>query len=262
MHRIARLCLLVLTCLALFGCAAAPAKRDPRDPFERLNRTTFKFNDSFDRHVYRPVARGYQKVVPHVVRTGISNFLDNLSYTVTIANDLLQLKFKAFGMDTGRLVMNTTLGVGGLLDPASAAGLQKNDQDLGLTFARWGAKSPGPYLVVPFLGPSDVRDGIGRIGDIWLDPRHYIKNNAATWSLWGVDVIDIRYRLLSTDQYLDSAYDRYAFLRNAYLQRRQFLVSQGENPDQQDQEQYKEEQQILDESGPDQPKKSSDPLQP
>jgi phospholipid-binding lipoprotein MlaA len=262
MPRTARASLLVIACLALFGCATLPpnAKRDSRDPFERVNRTTYRFNDAFDKGFARPVARGYQRVVPQPVRTGVSNFLDNLSYPVTIANDLLQLKFKDFGMDLGRLVMNSTVGIGGIFDPASSAGLQKNQEDLGLTFGHWGAK-PGPYLVVPLLGPTDVRDGVGRVGDIWLDPRHYIKNSAVSWSLWGLDAIDLRYRLLATDQALDSAFDPYAFMRNAYLQRRQFLVDQGKGSQQKDEQQYQEEKQLLDESGADDTK-SPDPLKP
>ncbi|MGH8323236.1 MAG: MlaA family lipoprotein, partial [Steroidobacteraceae bacterium] len=141
-----RVSALSLVLLALLGCATAPAKRDPRDPWERMNRTTYKFNDKLDKAVLRPVARGYQKVTPRLVQTGISNFMDNLDYPIVIVNDLLQARFKPFVRDTGRLLMNTTLGIAGLLDPASAAGLQKNENDFGQTLGRWGLKS-GPYVV-------------------------------------------------------------------------------------------------------------------
>lgn len=240
-----------MACLSLFGCATQPiAKPDPRDPFERVNRVTYRFNDALDRAVLKPVALGYRKITPRPVRTSVSNFVDNLSYTTVIVNDLLQLKFKPFFQDTGRLVVNTTAGIGGLFDPASRIGLQKNDEDLGLTFGHWGA-GPGPYIVIPFLGPSDVRDGIGRIGDIFTDPRHYIRNPWVSWSLWGVQVVDTRARLVDSEKVLEEAYDKYAFLRNAYLQRRQYLVTGGETSSQQqqqEQQQYDEEKRILEES--------------
>ena len=151
--------------------------------------------------------------------------------------------------------MNTTVGIGGLFDPASKVGLPKHQEDLGQTFGYWGA-GPGPYFVIPLLGPSDVRDGIGRVGDIWLSPPHYIKNNYISYSLWGVGVLDARYRLLPQDRLLDEAYDPYTLLKNAYLQRRRYLVTDGKlsdkDRDQQDQQEYDEEKRILEESGPDQ----------
>jgi phospholipid-binding lipoprotein MlaA len=241
---------LLLLCLALTGCATLPpnSQRDARDPWERVNRSTYKFNDAVDRGIYRPVARGYVKVTPRPVRTSISNFLDNLAYPVTIVNDLLQLKLPQFGRDTTRFLVNSTVGLGGLFDVASPSGLDKNENDLGQTFGHWGA-GPGPYLVVPFFGPSDIRDGIGRVGDIWLDPRHYIKNGWISWPLWGLDVVDLRARLLSSDYLLDQAYDPYTFLRNAYLQRRDYLINSGKgNQQQRDQQQYDEEKKILEES--------------
>jgi phospholipid-binding lipoprotein MlaA len=248
---------LLVACLTLFGCASLPpnSKRDPRDPWERVNRTTFKVNTALDHAIARPIARTYAKITPRPVRTGVSNFMDNLFYTVTIANDLLQLKFKPFGQDIGRFVMNTTVGIGGLFDPASKAGLPRHQEDLGQTFGYWGA-GPGPYLVIPLLGPSDVRDGVGRVGDIWLSPPHYIKNNYISYGLWGVGVLDARYRLLPQDKILDEAYDPYTLLKNAYLQRRQYLVTDGKLSDKdrdlQDQQQYDEEKRILEESGQDQ----------
>jgi phospholipid-binding lipoprotein MlaA len=224
-----RVSALSLVLLALLGCAAPPAKKDPRDPWERMNRTTYKFNDKVDKAVLRPIARGYQKVTPDFLRTGVSNFFDNLGYPVVIANDLLQARFTLAGKDTGRLLMNTTLGIGGLLDPATSAGLQKNGNDFGLTLARWGA-GKGPYLIIPFLGPSDVRDGLGRIPDSYGNPANYITHDwEVHYGLWAVSLLDSRYRLLSLDATLDSAYDPYLFLKNAYLQRRDFLASGGQS---------------------------------
>jgi phospholipid-binding lipoprotein MlaA len=256
MHKTARVSLLALACLSLFGCASLPpnSKPDPRDPWERLNRTTFKVNTALDHAIARPVARGYKKVVPSVVRTGVSNFMDNLFYPVTMVNDLLQVKFKPFGQDTGRFLLNTTVGIGGLFDPASKVGLPKNQEDLGQTFGYWGAK-PGPYLMIPILGPSDVRDGIGKIGDGFLSPLSYVNNNYIRYGIYGLDVLDIRYRLLPQDPLLDEAYDPYLFLKNAYLQRREYQVTDGKQSDAQrkkeEQQQLEEEKRILEESGPD-----------
>jgi phospholipid-binding lipoprotein MlaA len=262
--------LLAITCLTLFGCASLPpgAKRDPRDPWERMNRTTFKVNMALDHAVARPVARAYEKVTPRPVRTGVSNFMDNLFYPVTMGNDLLQLKFKPFAQDTGRFLMNSVVGIGGLFDPATKAGLPKNEEDLGQTFGYWGAK-PGPYFVIPILGPSDVRDGIGKLGDAYMNPLTYVHSdyNYIRYSLIGVELVDVRYRLLPQDKLLDEAYDPYLLLKNAYLQRRQYQVTDGKLSDkdrqQQEQQQYDEEKKILEESGPDesgtQPPKTDQP---
>jgi phospholipid-binding lipoprotein MlaA len=221
--------LVALVCLAsLAGCATAPtAKRDPRDPFERINRKTYAFNSALDRSVLRPTARAYHKVTPNFIETGVSNFFDNLSTPRTIICDLLQGKLKASLSDTGRLLLNSTLGLGGLLDPATDAGLAKNDEDFGQTFGKWGA-GPGPYIVLPFLGPSDLRDGIGRFPDALAWPLSYVEEDKVRYGLYGVYVIDTRTRLLSVDDALKQAYDPYAFMRNAYLQRRQYLVTDGQ----------------------------------
>ncbi|HEY8053979.1 MAG TPA: VacJ family lipoprotein [Steroidobacteraceae bacterium] len=239
---------LVSLCLALLaGCAAAPGvKSDPRDPWERMNRTTYRFNDALDRTIAKPVARGYRRVTPHFVQTGVGNFLDNLGSPVVMVNDLLQGEFRAFASDTGRLLMNTTLGIGGLLDPATAAGLDKNDRDFGQTLGKWGVRT-GPYLVIPFLGPSDIRDAVGRVGDVYSDPRHYIRSNWLSWGLWGVGAVNTRARLLDADATIAGAYDPYAFIRTAYLQHREYKVHGGQSTGEEDQE-----QKMLEEAGEDQ----------
>jgi phospholipid-binding lipoprotein MlaA len=226
MQKTIRLSALSLVLLTLLGCAAAPAKKDPRDPWERLNRTTYKFTDTVDKAVLRPVAHGYQNVTPKFVRTGVSNFMDNLGYPLVIVNDLLQARFKTFARDTGRLLINTTLGIGGLLDPATPAGLERTENDFGLTFGRWGMPK-GPYFFIPLLGPSDVRDGLGRIPSAYLSPQNWVDNNWVKYSVWVVSLVDARYRLLPTDPLIDSAYDPYLFVKNAYLQRRDYLLSKG-----------------------------------
>jgi phospholipid-binding lipoprotein MlaA len=213
--------------LLVTGCATAPtAKKDPRDPFERVNRVTYRFNDAVDRAVLKPVAKGYKKVTPRFVQTGVSNFFDNLEQPTVIVSDLLQAKFKPALSDTGRFVLNTTIGIGGLLDPATAAGLDKNDEDFGQAFGKWGLP-PGPYLVIPLLGFSDVRDGFGTLGGIYTNPVHYVERDAWRYSINAAGVVDMRTRLLDTEQALANTYDKYAFIRNAYLQRREYQVTDG-----------------------------------
>ena len=242
-----RRALLPLCLLLLAGCATQPGVRsDPRDPWERMNRVTYRFNDALDRTIAKPVARGYRKITPQAVQTGLGNFFDNLSYPVVMVNDLLQGQFKAFASDTGRLLLNTTVGIGGLLDPATAAGLDKNDRDFGQTLGKWGLRT-GPYLVIPFLGPSDMRDAVGKVGDIYSDPRHYIRNNYVSWGLWGLGAVDTRARLLEADAAISGAYDPYAFIRSAYLQHRDFKVQGGQSTSEEDQE-----EKLMQEAGEDQ----------
>jgi phospholipid-binding lipoprotein MlaA len=244
---------LALLCLTVLGCASqAPRKRDPRDPFERVNRVTFAINDKLDKAIAKPVARTYRKVAPQFVQTGVSNFMDNMNYPVTIVNDVLQAKFKPAVSDVGRFILNTTVGIGGLFDPATAAGLDKNDEDLGLTFGKWGIHQ-GPYIVLPIIGPSTVRDGLGRLGDEFVSPQNYIKNKWTRYGLDGLYYLDIRARLLDVEGALDNAYDRYAVLRSVYLQRRQYEVTGGAESD----------EGLLDEPPPDPDAPASDaPVKP
>jgi phospholipid-binding lipoprotein MlaA len=215
----------------LTGCAALPpGEHDPRDRFERSNRAVYRFNDALDRHIGKPIARGYVKVTPRPVRTGISNFFENLGYTTVIVNDLLQGKLKSFGGDTARLVVNTTLGIGGLFDPATRMGLPTGDEDFGQTLGKWGVP-PGPYIVLPVFGPSNVRDTVGFVGDQFTDPKFYIKNFYVSLGVTGMDLVDKRAELLSTDDVLGRAYDPYVFIRNAYLQRREYQVKDGTQAD-------------------------------
>jgi phospholipid-binding lipoprotein MlaA len=217
--------------LLLSGCAAVPpGPRDARDPLERFNRSMYRFNDVVDRGVARPVAVAYTKVTPRPVRKGISNFLSNFSYPVVIANDLLQAKGRQALRDTGRLVVNTTVGIGGLFDPASRWGLAANNEDFAQTLGRWGVPA-GPYLMLPVLGPSTVTDTVGRIGDQFVEPRTYV-TGPANRVLWGLNILDARAGLLETDQVIRRAFDPYVFVRNAYLQRRAFQIHDGQPPGQ------------------------------
>lgn len=219
--------LILLAGLMLAGCASAPnSKADPRDPWERFNRATFKFNDSLDRAILRPTARAYVKVTPRVVRTGISNFFDNLETVTTLVHDTLQGKFSAAGHDTARFLMNSTLGLGGLFDPATAAGIDKNDEDFGQTLGKWGVPA-GPYLMLPLVGPTTVRDGLARIPDTYTDPSHYLEDDSTRYTLTAIEILDLRAGLLDLDAQLNQSYDRYAFVRNAWLQRREYKVKDG-----------------------------------
>ncbi len=228
MPKTALFCLL----LALAGCASIPSgKPDPRDPWERFNRTTFQVNESLDRYFARPVAKAYVKVTPRLIRTGVSNFFSNLETVPTIVNDALQGKLRQAGNDSARFLLNSTLGLAGLFDPASAAGLETNDEDLGQTLGKWGVK-PGPYVVLPILGPSSVRDGIARAADTYIEPVAYLSDESTRYIIRGVDLLDRRANLLELDAQLERSFDRYAFIRNAWLQRREFQVKDGDIEDQ------------------------------
>ena len=230
------LSLLSLCLLLLCGCATLPpgSKRDPRDPWERFNRSSYQFNDALDRAVLKPAAKGYTHL-PQPVQTGMHNFFDNLDYPVTIVNDLLQGQLKPFFSDIGRFVLNSTLGLGGLFDPATPAGLQKNYRDFGQTLGKWGVPK-GPYVVVPLFGPYDVRDGIGSVTvDYYANPRSYL-NFWTNLGLYTVRTVDHRSRLLPLDATIQSAYDPYAFVRSAYLQNRDFMVHGGQSQSEEEQE--------------------------
>jgi phospholipid-binding lipoprotein MlaA len=222
--------LVALLSLFLVGCATAPnAKKDPRDPLEGFNRASYKFNDALDRALLKPAAKGYKAVTPDFVETGVTNFFSNLAQPTVIINDLLQGKFKAGLNDTGRFLLNSTVGIGGLFDPASPAGLDRNDEDFGQTLGKWGVPS-GAYLMVPFFGPSTVRDGFGSAVGVYTDPVHYVERDAIRYGLQGVDLIDSRARRLPLEDTLNQAFDKYTFIKNAFLQQREYAVKDGNVP--------------------------------
>jgi phospholipid-binding lipoprotein MlaA len=218
---------LAVCALLLSGCATIPSgKADPRDPWEGFNRASYKFNDALDRAIAKPVAKGYKKVTPRVVRTGVSNFFSNLGSITTVFNDVLQGKMKQAGQDSGRFLLNSTLGLAGLFDPASAAGIERNDEDFGQTLGKWGVKS-GPYLMLPILGPSTVRDTVGRLPDQFTSPVNYLQDDSTRYIIDGVGFVDMRASLLDLDAQIEKSYDKYAFIRNAWLQRREYKVTDG-----------------------------------
>ena len=215
---------LALGCTALMGCAAVPrAERNPADPWQRMNRATFSFDYQFYRHVAEPVAKTYVRITPSPIRRGIANFFDNLDYPTVIVNDLLQGQLSAFGRDTARLLVDTTFGIGGLMDPATRMGLARDDRDFGQTFGKWGIPT-GPYLVLPILGPSDLRDAIGLVPAVFTSPLYYVNNTAATYSTAGVETVNTATEMLPDLKLDQQAFDHYAFARDVYLSRRRFMV--------------------------------------
>jgi len=226
--------LLAIACLAA-GCATTSGG-DPRDPWEGLNRRTFALNDALDRAVLKPTAQAYVKVTPPFVRSRVSNFFDNLADVGTGLNDFLQGKPREGINDFGRIVVNTTFGIAGFWDVASQLGVEKRNEDFGQTLGVWGVP-PGPYFVIPFLGPSTARDAPARA----VDPQYFysrvIDNGTLAWSLWGVDVIRTRADLLKAERVIEeAALDRYLFIRDAWLQRRQNQVYDGKPPLEKDEE--------------------------
>jgi phospholipid-binding lipoprotein MlaA len=209
------------------GCATGP-DRKPGDPLEPMNRQIFKFNDAIDRAVAQPVARGYQKVTPQPLRQAISNFFSNLGDLGNAANNILQLKITDATEDIMRFVMNSTFGIGGLIDFATPAGLPKHHEDFGLTLGRWGVPS-GPYLVLPLFGPSSIRDSTGYVVDFRFNLIHYTKP-AVRNPLYIAQFISARSDLLGASDLLQAAaLDKYSFVRDAYTQQRASLL-RGSSP--------------------------------
>ena len=209
---------------AVRRASAAEDVGTERDPLECVNRKIFWFNDKVDVYVLAPVARGWEKVSPHCVRTSVSNFFGNLRFPIVTVNDLLQGKVKDGASDVGRFGVNTTVGVLGLFDPASGWGLVKHDEDFGQTLGVWGVP-PGAYLVLPLLGPSDPRDAAGFAVDYALSVTPFFIDEAILWGAQVADTVNARsFVLKQVEDAKASAFDYYVFVRNAYLQRRRALV--------------------------------------
>ena len=216
--------------LALAGCSTVqtPSKEDP---WEGFNRTVYTFNDKVDTYALKPVAQGYVKVTPQPVRDSVTNFFSNIGDVYNVANNFLQLRIADGVSDIMRIVINTVFGVGGLFDVATLAKLPKHNQDFGLTLGHYGVP-PGPYLVLPLFGPSTVRDGVGLVGNYFINPLTYVDPAGLSWGLYGLNVVSTRANLLGASDLLEgAAIDRYSFIRNAYLQRRRYLLSDGHAAD-------------------------------
>jgi phospholipid-binding lipoprotein MlaA len=203
---------------------------DPRDPFESFNRGVHRFNEQLDRAVLKPVAEGYRAVVPQFVRQSVSNVFSNLGDVRVGLNNTLQGKFTAAYSDFGRVMINSTLGVLGLFDIASEAGIEKHNEDFGQTLGWWGVPN-GPFLMLPFFGPSGARDVVGFAVDYLTDPVTYVDPTRSQNQLMGTRFVDRRAELLDAKNVLDAAaLDQYEFLRDAYLQRRGNLIYDGSPP--------------------------------
>ena len=216
--------------MALLGALlpAVSQAASEEDPWEGFNRAMFRFNDTLDTDALKPLAQGYQKVTPQFLEDGVNNVFGNIGDVGNLANNLLQGKLYDAGVDTGRLIFNTTFGLLGFFDVAKQMGLQKSDEDFGQTLGAWGLQS-GPYLVIPFLGPSSVRDAGGKVPDSLLTPYPHMDHVPTRNVTRGVEVIDTRASLLSAEKLISG--DKYIFIRNAYLQNREFRVKDGEVED-------------------------------
>jgi len=201
---------------------AAQAAED--DPWESINRPIFTFNDTVDTYALKPLAQGYQFITPQFVEDGIHNFFRNIGDVGNLANNVLQLKPHQAGVDTARLLVNTTFGVLGLIDVGTKMGLQRSDEDFGQTLGYWGVGS-GPYVMLPLLGPSTLRDAPSIYVDSFAAPYRYMNDIPSRNSAFGLDIIDTRASLLSAEKLING--DKYTFIRNAYLQNREFKVKDG-----------------------------------
>ncbi|WP_371259317.1 VacJ family lipoprotein [Cupriavidus sp. HPC(L)] len=227
LRRLAQLVPLAALCCG--ACATGP-NANPADPLEPMNRAIYTVNDKIDTYVAVPVAKGYRRVTPQPVRTAVTNVFNNVGDVGNAINNLLQGKGVAAAESVMRVAINTVLGLGGLIDIATPAGLPRHPQDLGLTLGTWGVPS-GPYLVLPLFGPSTVRDGIGMAGDVFTDPVTYM-DPAWRNSLFALQFINTRTNLLDATSLLEqAALDKYSFVRDAYLQQRRQRLRGGEAGD-------------------------------
>lgn len=227
-HRLLILCVTLL----LSACAVNKpneGSRSPTDPWEPLNRHIFGFNQGIDTVIFKPLAKGYEFIFPRVIRLGVTNFSRNLRMPLVAINNLLQGKGGAAANDTGRFLLNSTAGLLGILDPATPAGLHRNDEDFGQTFAVWGMPD-GPFVVVPFLGPRTLRGAVAIPLNIAADPLLYYDNSSARDKIYGVRLIDVRQRLFAVEALIKESPDRYVTIRESFQQRRQFLIFDGNPP--------------------------------
>ena len=213
----------ILVTFFMFGCASQQNK----DPLEGLNRSVYKFNDVVDKAALKPIAQGYQAIAPTPVQTGVNNFFKNIRDVVTLVNELFQFKFKQAANTTGRVALNTTVGVLGIFDVHSKSGGVRTKEDFGQTLGYYGFDS-GAYLVLPIFGPSSTRDGIGFVTDaFFFDPIGYINDDTTKWTTIAVAIVDKRADLMEEIDIRDKAFDPYAYMRDSYLQNRENLVKDG-----------------------------------
>jgi phospholipid-binding lipoprotein MlaA len=218
---------LLVTCASLLLLPVL-AQANEEDPWQSYNRFMFRVNDNVDAYTLKPLAKGYQAVTPQFLEDGVHNVFRNIGDVGNLANNLLQGKLHDAGVDGGRLIFNTTFGLLGFFDVGTAMGLQRSDEDFGQTMGAWGLGS-GPYVVLPLLGPSSVRDAFGRVPDSMLAAPAFIDHVPTRNVVIGAEAVDLRASLLSSERLVSG--DRYAFIRNAYLQNREFRVRDGQVED-------------------------------
>ena len=219
---------LLLASLALGGCASTQRESNPQDPLEPFNRSMYKFNDAVDKTILKPVAKGYNTVIPERGKIMVRNFFSNLDDIIVTINDLLQLKFAQAASDGTRVLFNSTFGVLGLINITDR--LEKHNEDFGQTLGYWGVNS-GPYVVLPFFGPRNFRDSVGLYVDSFASPIRLVPDIPTRNEMYVTRIISLRAGLLDQEKILDeAAIDRYAFIRDAYMQQRQSLVYDGNPP--------------------------------
>lgn len=218
----------ILFFLSLFLSGCASTSTNPKDPYEGFNRSMYKFNDALDKAILKPVAKGYKAVLPDPAQKMVHNFFSNIDDIFVTGNDLLQLKFRQAASDFTRVWVNTIFGVFGLFDVAHK--LEKHNEDFGQTLGYWGVGS-GPYLVLPFLGPSSIRDGAGMAVDSYYGVIENIEDIPTRNTLYAISKVDQRVQLLNVETIIeDTVIDRYSFIRDGYMMRRQSLVYDGDPP--------------------------------
>jgi phospholipid-binding lipoprotein MlaA len=226
-RQIGRMALLAAAAGLIGGCATSG---NPKDPIEGFNRAMFGFNEGLDKVIIKPVATGYEAVLPSPIQTGVANFFSNIADLMVGVNNLLQGKPAAAASDAGRVLVNTTMGFLGIIDVASSMGMEKHEEDVGQTFGRWGMDD-GAYIVLPFFGPRTARDTLGLIFDVYTDPVAHVDHIPTRNVLLATRVISDRAELLKADKIIEeAALDKYSYVRDAYLQRRQSLIHDGNPP--------------------------------
>ena len=223
--------ILIFSITLLSACASVPGGPTEGDPFESYNRAMFSFNDTLDEYILKPVAEGYDAILPRPAKTGVSNFFNNINDIFVVLNDILQFKFQQAFEDASRLVLNSTIGLYGLIDVATPMGLPKHNEDLGQTLATWGV-ADGPYIVLPFFGSHTLRDTSDIIILAAYYPTNEIENKDVLYGTIFLKTIDTRYKLLKVSRIVEqAALDEYSFVRDAYLQNRRNLIYDGNPPE-------------------------------
>lgn len=221
----------VLLALLMLQACATVSSPDRRDPLESMNRSVFEFNDTLDRVLMKPVATVYRDVTPSWMRTGVTNFFNNLEDVWSIVNNALQLRGQDTGDSIARVMVNSTVGLLGLFDVASDLNVERHTANFGLTLGRWGMQ-PGPYLVLPLLGPSTLRDTAALSVDWQGNVVNTVDDSATRNGLTATNIINLRATYLNAGSIVDgAALDKYSFMREAYLQRRRSQVFDGDPPE-------------------------------